>query len=227
MHGSKMQDVDCGRGDQQSDSEIVIGDPANKALALPKPDHQKPVMFGISASFSISVDYLQSRLPLQNALLRTLRCLNPQRRTIQSSVKTVETLAWKLKSESDVSQVYGEWRVSSCDTNVAQIDAEERVDHFWRAVFCLKSSDESPKYMVLPEVVKAGLILAQTNAESERSLSVNARIMTKEHSFLEETTTVGLKSVTEAVRFQDPQHSWSESVPIIKDMKVAVRSVTN
>ena len=80
--------------------------------------------------------------------------------------------------------------MSSCGANVAQIDTEERVDHFWRAVFYLKSSDESPKYMVLPEVVKAGLILAQTNAESERSLSVNARIMTKEHNFLEETTIV-------------------------------------
>ena len=51
MHGSKMQDVDCGRDDQLSDSEIVIGDPANKALALPKPDHQKSVMFGIFAFF--------------------------------------------------------------------------------------------------------------------------------------------------------------------------------
>ena len=68
--------------------------------------------------------------------------------------------------------------MQSCDANDAQIDTDQRVDHFWRAVFCLKSSDGSPKYMVLPEVVKAGLILAQMNAESETSLSVNARIVT-------------------------------------------------
>ena len=42
MPGSEMQDVDCGRSNQLPDSEIVIGDPAKKALlALLKPDHQK------------------------------------------------------------------------------------------------------------------------------------------------------------------------------------------
>ena len=49
--------------------------------------------------------------------------------------------------------------------------------------------------MVLPEVVKAGLILTQMNAELERSLSVNARIVTKEHNLLGETTIVGLRAV--------------------------------
>ena len=51
MRGSKMQDVDCGRYNQLSDSEIVIGDPAKKALALLKPDHQKSVMLGICTFF--------------------------------------------------------------------------------------------------------------------------------------------------------------------------------
>ena len=67
----------------------------------------------------------------------------------------------------------------SCDANVAQIDTEQKVDHFWRSVCCLKSNDRSPKYMALPEVVKVGLILAQMNKESERSLPVNALIFTK------------------------------------------------
>ena len=64
------------------------------------------------------------------------------------------------------------------------------------------------KALNLPEVVKAGLILAQINAESERSLSVNARIVTKECNLLGETTIVGLRAVKEAVRFYDPQHLW-------------------
>ena len=74
---------------------------------------------------------------------------------------------------------YDEWRVySSCDANVAQTDTGQRVDHFWRAVFCLKSSDGRPKYMVLPEVVKADTCPDKINAESERSLFVNAHIVT-------------------------------------------------
>jgi len=133
-------------------------------------------------------------------------------------------LARKLKPKLDGIQVHDEWREYSYDANVAQKDTEQRVDHLWRAVFCLKSSDGSPKYMALPKVVKAGLILAQMNAESERSLSVNARVVTKERNFLGETTIVGLRTVKEAVRFHDPQHWRPQNVPTTKDMKVAVRS---
>ena len=49
--------------------------------------------------------------------------------------------------------------------------------------------------MVLPEVVKAGLILAQMTAGSERSLSVN---VTKECTLLGETNIIRLRAVKEA-----------------------------
>ena len=42
------------------------------------------------------------------------------------------------------------------------------------------------------------------DAESERSLSVNARIVTKECNLFGETTIVGLRAVKEAVRLYDP-----------------------
>ena len=79
--------------------------------------------------------------------------------------------------------------------------------------------------MVLPEVAKASLILAQMNAELERSLSVNARIVNKERNLLGETTIVGLRAVKEAVRFHDPEHSRPENVPITKNMKVSVSDI--
>lgn len=43
-----------------------------------------------------------------------------------------------------------------------------------------------PRYLALPKVVKSGLVLSQMNAESERSLSVNARIVTLERTLLGE-----------------------------------------
>ena len=55
--------------------------------------------------------------------------------------------------------------------------------------------------MVLPEVVKASLILTQMNADLERSLSVNAHIVTKGQNLHGETIIVGLR----AVRFHKPQ----------------------
>lgn len=44
---------------------------------------------------------------------------------MESSVKAIQTLARKLKPELDVSQVCDEWRVNSCDPNVAQIEMEQ------------------------------------------------------------------------------------------------------
>ena len=72
---------------------------------------------------------MQNALHVENKQSRILTVKNfkmpePSRRTIESSVKAVETLARKLKPELDVSQVYDEWRVYSCDANVAQIDTE-------------------------------------------------------------------------------------------------------
>ena len=53
-------------------------------------------------------------------------------------------------------------------------------------------------------MIKAALVLAQTNAESERSLSINARIVTQERASLGEKTIVGLHVLKDAVRFFDP-----------------------
>ena len=47
-------------------------------------------------------------------------------------------------------------------------------------------------------------VLAQVNAESERSLSINARIVTQERASLGENTIVGLHVLKDAVNFYDP-----------------------
>ena len=47
-------------------------------------------------------------------------------------------------------------------------------------------------------VIKSALIPGQTNAESEHSLSVNARVVTQDRTLLNEETIVGLRVVKEA-----------------------------
>ena len=64
-------------------------------------------------------------------------------------------------------------------------------------------------------MINSALVLAQTKAESERSLSVNARIVTKDRASLGEKTIVGLHVVKEAVRFYDTVHSRIEIIPIM------------
>ena len=60
-------------------------------------------------------------------------------------------------------------------------------------------------------------MLAQTNAESERSLSVNARIVTKDRALLGEKTIVGLHVIRGAVRFYDLELSRPQMIPVTKN----------
>ena len=72
-------------------------------------------------------------------------------------------------------------------------------------------------------MIKSGLVFAQTNAESERSLSMNARVVTSERSALGEVTITGLRTVKEAVRFYDPVNGQPENIAITKELKRSVR----
>ena len=66
------------------------------------------------------------------------------------------------------------------DNELPAYDLRERIEVYWNKVSKLQAADGELRYKTLPTVIKSGLILAQTNAESECSLSVNARIVTWE-----------------------------------------------
>ena len=72
----------------------------------------------------------------------------------------------------------------------------------------------------MPAVIKSALTLGQTNAESERSLSVNAAIVTRERTLLSENTIIGLCVVKEAVRFFDPVSNQPEKIAITDDLRL-------
>ena len=76
-------------------------------------------------------------------------------------------------------------------------------------------------------MIKSGLVFAQTNAESERSLSINTRVVTCERSALGEATITGLRTVKEAARFYDPVNAQPENMAITKELKRSVRSAHN
>ena len=89
---------------------------------------------------------------------------------------------------------------------------------------CLrKSIDGNRRYQCLPLVIKSGLVFAQTNAESERSLSLDAQVVTSERSALEEVKITGLHTL-KAVRFYDPVNCQPEKLGITKELKRSVQS---
>ena len=224
-YGASLGSVSCEDVKLQlTDNELVIGDQTRKALACLNPAKQKLAILGIRAFYVATVSHLQSWLPLGNKLSRDLGCLNPLKRDWKSTDASIQNLSKKLQPQLDVSSVLDEWKLLQADQEVSELDTNQRVDHYWNAVFLLKSIDGNSRYQSLPLVIKSGLVFAQTNAESERSLSINARVVTSERSALGEVTITGLRTVKEAVRFYDPVNGQPENIAITKELKRSVRS---
>ena len=117
-----------------------------------------------------------------------------------------------------------EWKLLQADQEVSELDSTQRIDRYWNAVFLPKSIEGGSRYQSLSVVIRSGLVLAQTNAESQRSLSINARVVTSDKSALGKVTITGLRSVKEAVRFYDPVNGQPENIAITKDLNRSVRS---
>ena len=128
------------------------------------------------------------------------------------------------KPEMYVSLVSDEWKALQSDSDLDSIDKEQRIEHYWNGVFLSLWPTQIGTLTILPCVIKSGLVLAQMNAESERSLSINARVVAKEGCALGDTTICGLRAVNDAVRFYDPVGTLPEKIPVTKAMKAYVRS---
>ena len=70
--------------------------------------------------------------------------------------------------------------------------------------YTIKLIDGNSRYQCLPLVIKSGLVFTSANVKSERSLSINATVVSSERSAIGEETITGLYTVKEAVRFYDP-----------------------
>ena len=167
---------------------------------------------------------LQQKLPVKKELLRQLGCTNLLKRKKESTVSSIERLTTVLQPAISTSEVIDEWKLFQVDNELPDYNQQERIEKYWNAVFQLLSSDGQLRYKLLPAVIKSALTIGQTNAESERSLSVNAAIVTRERTLLSENTIIGLHVVKEAVRFFDPVSNQPEKIAITDDLRRFVRN---
>ena len=74
---------------------------------------------------------------------------------------SIQNLSRKLLPEFDTAAVLDELKLYQNDGNISDIDTDQRVDHYWNAVFLLKSVKGNGRYQLLPRLVKSCLVLAQ------------------------------------------------------------------
>ena len=148
-YGSTLTLIDCkDTNNQLTDRDIVIGETTRNALKPLTPEKQRYVMLGIRSFYKAAISHLQTALPFNNELLRALSCMNPKKRTAQSSQVWIQTMAKKLQPHIDVSKVLDEWRLYQVDSEVKALADQkfDRVDHFWNTVFKLDAVDSSPHF---------------------------------------------------------------------------------
>ena len=216
--------LDVSRHNQVPDGELVIGEQTRQAVKKLKEDQQKASFLGMRLFFTTVSNFLQTRLPLGNKLLRFLSCLNPENR-MTNTMSAIKYVAKELKiPETDITNVSDEWRMYLHDVDVKMPDEKTRVDHYWREVFKLKTSSGNTKYPHLTNVVKAALVLPHGNADVERGVSVNNRVVTAERNKLGEDTINGIRATKDMVKFSDPQQQKPENVPLNNKILSAARS---
>ena len=124
----------------------------------------------------------------------------------------------------DVSLIHHEWKICQSDVEVPRHGIKQSIDLFWNSVFELQSSTGEKRYPNLQRVVWTDLVLAQVNSESERSLSVNGRLLTKDRVLLGEKTITGLLTVKEVIDVCDPVRSIPELIPVTQALKTLVHT---
>ena len=97
-----------------------------------------------------TVSHLQSRLPLAYKLLRDLGCFIPLKRHQKSTDSSIQNISKELQPQLDVSSVLDECKFLQVDQEVSELDINQRVDHYWNAVFLLKPIDGISRYQCLP-----------------------------------------------------------------------------
>ena len=84
---------------------------------------------------------------------------------------------------------------------------DRRVDHFWSKVFELRYVTGRERFTALQKVVMASLVIAHGNADVERGLSDNKRVVSKKRTKMSLDNIIGVRATQDAVRFYDPNNA--------------------
>ena len=152
---------------QLGDTGIDIGEEIRKACASLSAD-KKMFTLGVKSFFKASGKHLLKKLPLDNAILKKCRVLNPLNRSADWSSNAIKGLARKLHVDVNITTLCDEWKLYQLDQIQEQWNTSEerpekptREDIYWNKLCTCKDVFSEVKYPQVSKVVKSALILAQ------------------------------------------------------------------
>ena len=207
--------------------KLEIGAKTERLLKNLSPFEQKKEREAMLKFYEKSAAYLQKKLPLDNAVLAKTACLHPDNINKEFTIRQIEYLAKvfpQVIDEEKVSQVKDEWRLYQAEGDHKVLKkANQRVDHYWREVFKIKTTSGETKYNQLQKVVKSVLSLQNANAAVERSLSDSKITLTKERIGLLPETLICLRRMKEYARHKGGSHCIAFTQNMLEGMEEAKR----
>jgi hypothetical protein len=203
---------------EDKDFVTVQGKRVQEALGRLTDGHRGPIL-GMRSFYKAAIKALQKNLPLDSDLLSALTCFDPQNQKSLGSLVHCKVVAQAMPciTEADDRSIGDEW-VKFQQVDIPEKDRNMRVDHFWQQIF-EKGDACQDAFQVLPKLVKSALSLCHSNADVERSLSVNKRVLTKERTGLRTETLIGIRHSKSAIaRYGDVT-----KVPVTRDLLQAAQ----
>ena len=154
----------------------------------------KKIVLDMNVVYKAVIKDLQKELLVEDVLLRAMTSLNPLEQKAADSLQHCRVVASHIPSihPGEEMKVGDEW-IRYQEMNVTEDDQSLCMDHLWDKFFTKKDNCED-QFEVLPKVVKCVLALCHSNADVERSLSINRRMLRKQNVSMKGETIIGLES---------------------------------
>lgn len=228
--GAELVCVKCAEGVNWLPlKEMDIGMGTRLAVSKVKNDSKRTELRrAFRHCFTLIATYMQTTLPLTNAVLRDLSCLQPKKnRKVDKGKAAISRLCLHMKkvtkTDDFCDRIQADWLVYMCDSSLdtlqADFDSSGDICAYWQKVSSVPDGKGGKKSACLPYVAKAALTLAHSNAIPERGFSVNNAMLGKEKLALGENTIVAQRIVKDTVKI----FGSVTSVPITKDVITAAR----
>ena len=167
--------------------------------ALPREWHRRNIL-GMKCFYKAIIKYLKKMLPLDDVLVEALTCLNPWEQNSVNGLHNCRKVAEEMPSIRKEEEIlFGDEWVRYQQINLDEDDMEVRVDHFWNKMF-RRTDGSGDRFELIPKMVKCALALCHSNADVERSLSVNKRMLTKQNVTMKDETLIGLRVIKDAIK---------------------------
>jgi ribosomal protein L28 len=225
--GGALKDVDCEKAENWlKHDDMHIGMGTRRALTQVKEKARGELYLAMRTCLKTLAIYLQGHLPLTNAILRDLQCLQPVARKTSFGRAAIDRLCLQLKKVTKTDQfcdsVLTEWMLYCAESSIddaGTVDGSLDICKYWKQIGDIVDGVGVAKYKSICFLAKSALTLSHSNAATERGFSVNNALVTKERGSLSEKTIKSIRIVKEAIRI----HGSSVHIAINKDMLLAVK----